>query len=172
MTINEFQIQLDLNQDNRAKWLNDFAFKQSNCFLFADSNDGQCYLFSEDGNQIDISNLELIETGTFWNCASLTSIIIPDSVESIGNHAFAHCTSLTSIQIPDSVKSIEDEAFYYCTSLKSIKIPDSVESLEYRVFDSCRSLNEVLFKGKTMDKVKEMDYYPWAIEDESIIKCS
>ena len=194
MTINELQIQLDLNQDHQVDVLNDFAYKQSKYFLFVDSEDGQCYLFDKNGNQIGISNLEQIEYKAFYNCKSLTSISIPNSVKSIGysafshctsltsisipifiksigNSAFARCTSLTSINIPDSVEDIGSYAFYYCTSLTSISIPDSVKRIRRYAFEDCTSLKEVIFKGKTIDEVKAMDSYPWGIEDESIIKC-
>ncbi|HCX07972.1 MAG TPA: hypothetical protein DHG20_02505, partial [Acholeplasmatales bacterium] len=53
----------------------------------------------------------------FYDCTSLTSIKIPNSVTSIGSSAFSGCTSLTSIKIPNSVTSIGDYAFEYCTSL-------------------------------------------------------
>ena len=59
-------------------------------------------------------------------CNSLTSINIPDSVTTIGNHAFHNCKSLTSINISNGVMSIGDNAFEGCVSLKSIKIPNSV----------------------------------------------
>ena len=55
--------------------------------------------------------------------------------------------------------------------MKSIEIPESVKSIGYWAFDNCTSLEEVIFKGKTMDQVKAMKYYPWDIKDESIIKC-
>ena len=50
----------------------------------------------------------------------MTSIVIPDSVTSIGDYAFAYCSGLTSIMIPDSVTSIENYAFSHCSSLTSV----------------------------------------------------
>ena len=41
-------------------------------------------------------------------------------VRSIGERAFYNCTSLTSVTIPNSVTSIGDSAFYDCTSLTSV----------------------------------------------------
>ena len=42
------------------------------------------------------------------------------SVTTIGNYAFFDCSSLTSIIIPNSVVSIGEKAFYYCPSLTSV----------------------------------------------------
>ena len=79
----------------------------------------------------------------FYECTSLTSVIIPDSVTSIGETAFAGCTSLTSVTIPDSVTSIGGGAFLECTSLKSITIPDSVTSIGEGVFLICSGLKSI-----------------------------
>ena len=79
----------------------------------------------------------------FYYCDSLTSVTIPDSVTSIGSYAFYYCDSLTSITIPDGVTTIGDSAFYYCDSLTSITIPDSVTEIGEKAFLGCTSLGSV-----------------------------
>ena len=61
----------------------------------------------------------------FRGCTALTSITIPDSVTSIGYSAFKGCTGLTSITIPASVTSIDSYAFYGCTGLTNITVSDN-----------------------------------------------
>ena len=47
-----------------------------------------------------------------WSGMDVSSVVIGDSVTSIGKCAFSYCEGLTSVTIPDSVKSIGYEAFY------------------------------------------------------------
>ena len=196
MSFTELQIQLDLNPDNRVNILEnvDTCRWTDDGYLFVDSKDSQCYFFNKNGQEDDISKIKRIGDYAFENCTSLTSISIPDSVESIGKWAFYTCTSLTSIKISDSVKNIRDyaffncssltsisisdsvksignEAFIYCTSLTSISIPDSVESIGNWAFFRCTSLKSLVFKGKTIDEVKAMPNYPWGIKDKFVIEC-
>jgi hypothetical protein len=63
-----------------------------------------------------------IDAEPFYGCTSLTSIVIPEGVTSIGDLAFLGCTGLTSIVIPEGVTSIGDMAFWGCISLTSIVI--------------------------------------------------
>jgi len=83
---------------------------------------------------------------TITDCSeTATSVTIPSTIDgypvtSIGSSAFYNCKSLASLEIPDSVINIGDIAFRYCESLESIEIPDSVKSIGVSVFDGCNSL--------------------------------
>ena len=63
------------------------------------------------------------ENGVLMNCyGNEATVVIPDSVTSIGDYAFERCcTSLASVTIPTSVASIGSKAFEYCTNLAEIK---------------------------------------------------
>lgn len=81
----------------------------------------------------------------FYNCANLTSIILPEGMTSIKGNMFYQCTNLKSITIPNSVTYIGKNAFYECTSLESVTIPDSVTYIGEEAFEFCSSLTSVAF---------------------------
>ena len=142
MTINELHIKLDLYLENRIDILKDTAKRCDVGYLFVDSLSGHCYLFDKNGNEDDVKKLMKIDNELFYN-SDISSIIIPDSIESIEDKAFLNCENLKSIIIPNSVKSIGDSAFEFCESLKSIIIPDSVESIGNDAFAHCKSLKSI-----------------------------
>ncbi|MDE6289390.1 MAG: leucine-rich repeat domain-containing protein, partial [Ureaplasma sp.] len=81
-----------------------------------------------------LGNIKYIEDWAFFTNYSLASMIIPNSVTSIGQYAFSYCISLTSITIPNSVTSIGQGTFEYCWDLISITMPNSVTSIGTGVF--------------------------------------
>ena len=81
-----------------------------------------------------------------------TEITVDDikyKVTSIGDHAFYNCNSLTSVVIPSSVTSIGGSAFSGCTGLTSVTIPSSVTSIGGWAFASCDGLRSVTFESTT-----------------------
>ena len=76
----------------------------------------------------------------FKDCASLTSLSIPESVSWIGSNALYGCTSLKSVIIPDALTWIADSAFMGCTSLMDITIPAGVITIWDYTFSNCSSL--------------------------------
>ena len=77
-------------------------------------------------------------------CCSLSNIVIPASVTSIGNSAFSGCDSLSEIVIPSSVTRIGDNVFSGCSSLSSIVISDGITSIGNLAFSGCSSLSNIV----------------------------
>lgn len=79
----------------------------------------------------------------FYNCDSLTTVAIGNGVTSIDHEAFFHCNSLTNVTIGNSVTSIGVNAFRKCTKLAKVTIPDSVNHIGQAAFYDCNSLTNV-----------------------------
>ena len=84
-----------------------------------------------------------IEDVAFYNCSSLTNVTIPNSVTSIGQLVFSQCSGLTSATIPNGVTRISGNTFAGCTSLTSVTIPNSVTGIGEWAFYRCTSLTSV-----------------------------
>ena len=119
------------------------------------------YRCSSLSNIVIPASVTSIGDSAFCGCRSLSSIIIPASVTSIGDNAFCGCRSLSKIVIPASVTSIGDGAFSDCRSLSNIDIPDSVTCIGDCVFSHCRSLSNIAIPASVT-----------SIGDKSFYNCS
>ena len=79
----------------------------------------------------------------FKNCTRLSSVIIPQTIQVIGEEAFKNCIGLTSLIIPRSVVSIRDFAFSGCGGLVSIVVEEGNEK-----FWSPNKCNAIILKTK------------------------
>lgn len=79
----------------------------------------------------------------FNNCISLTSVSMPNGIETIGYWAFSK-TGITGVTIPNTVTTIQNDAFNRCTKLESIIIPNSVTTIQCNTFEHCSSLTRVV----------------------------
>ena len=85
--------------------INDIIYRVSSIDANAFTTDGDIYC----------------EGGITINSTSpLKSVIIPNSIKSIGRGAFSGCSGLTSVTIPNSVTSIGGSAFSGCSGLKTV----------------------------------------------------
>ena len=87
--------------------------------------------------------VKMIANSAFRNNSAITSVVIPNSVTSMGIGAFENCGSLTSVTIGSGITKIPDKAFYKCKSLKSVIIPSSVTEIGELAFARCDALETV-----------------------------
>ena len=67
------------------------------------------------GYDVEFGWTSSIPAYVFSGCSSLTEVVLPDSLTTIGTYAFNNCTGLTKIVIPASVTTIGSAAFSRCT---------------------------------------------------------
>ncbi len=136
-----------------CKNVNTFVIDGNNPYYSAAGGDGIVY--TGDGKTLvmylglasEVSVREgtkAIADAVFMNSTALTSIVLPNSVESVGYQAFKGCSKLQSIQIGSGLKEIGSAAFAQLASLKSVTV--SEQNAVYK------SVNGTLYTkdGKTL----------------------
>lgn len=102
---------------------------------------------------------------SFWNCTSLTTVILNKDTRIIGTGCFEQCSALTNVTLNDGLERIEGSAFYNCDSLSSITIPNSVTYIGVNALNSCKNLNFIDF-GSTRTDVPTISDLRMAFEGD------
>ena len=106
--------------------------------------------------ELDLSKalIDEIPSYAFNERGAIDKVVLPPTLKKIGSYAFQR-TSLTSVNIPDNVETIEEAAFRQVKQLQEVHLPDSLTSLGRYAFSACRSLRTV----KIPTKLKEIPWY-------------
>ena len=128
------------------KTLGDYAFSNNNLkevtlpsrlevlgTAFVDNSELSKITFSEG----------LKEITSAFSGTSIKSVVLPKSLEKIGNGAFYNLKGLADISIPENVTSIGDEAFYN-TGLTSIDLPANLKIIGRYAFSGTKLKKVVL----------------------------
>ncbi len=100
-----------------------------------------------------------IDSNAFQN-KGLTQILLPYTIESIGDYAFAGNPGLTEIDIRYKTASLGAFAFMGCTGLTTVKMNHIIPEIKDSTFKNCSSLQNITLGSKVT-----------AIADEAFYKC-
>ena len=93
-------------------------------------------------------NVETIDRTAFGGAKYMQEVHLPDSLTSLGEGAFEYCKSLHSVKIPAKIKEIPGYALRYCNSLQSVELHDSITSIGYEAFGNS-DLREITLPKST-----------------------
>ncbi len=86
----------------------------------------------------------------FYNCAQLKSFSAP-GITKIGRVAFGGCTSLVDLSLSESLISIGSRAFFRCRSLTVLELPKSLTAIDAEAFSGCTGLTAVIMPDTLTD---------------------
>ena len=81
---------------------------------------------------------------------TITSVIIPEGIESIGAFAFAGLTSLERVVLPSTMRTIAQGAFEGCTSLTNVELADGTKAI------NAKFINEKAFYNTNLNGTYEL----------------
>ena len=121
-----------------------------------------------------------IDEKAFYGAEDLDSVILPVSLETIGDYAFCRSslqsitiptgkitkisegaftgTKIVSINIPSTVKRIEDAAFENCSELESVTFHDGLEYIDGEAFSGCIKLQSLSFPN-TLKSIEDGAFF-------------
>ncbi len=86
-------------------------------------------------------------------------LVLPENLQSIGYEAFCWNTRLTKVTIPNSVKVIGDRCFQTCINLSHLTIGPGVEEIGNYAFDDCRSLDTIVVDRATPPTCQPLTFF-------------
>jgi hypothetical protein len=109
----------------------------------------QVPLRDKEGNTTGYTTAKVTGIGScaFDGCKELTSVTIPEGIESIGIWAFRGCTGLKEVVVPSSVTYLGDAVFSGCTALERLTMGIDFD----KIFKGFTSLKEVILEGRVTE---------------------
>lgn len=100
------------------------------------------------------NSIKSIGKGAFFRAGALSSVTIPDSVESIEYAAFSG-SGIEEISIPKSIKRMGASIFIGCEKLKKATISEGIKIIPNETFTNCINLEYINFPSS----IEEIDSY-------------
>ena len=126
------------------------VWKPADCSIGSDSEAPFYSTNSQVTSFTFADGVELVPAYICKNMSLLDTIVLPASVNRLGQYAFMNCTNLKSINLPATQKTLPVSFLEGCTSLESIELPATLTTISTDAFYGCTKLGSVnLHEGLT-----------------------
>ena len=125
------------------QFLTDVRFSQAGTVTYC--KDYLLYKVNNCESLILPESLTTIGNWTFRGMSKLGGIVIPNAVTTIGTYAFADDIALESAKLSTSCPWLKEGLFSECGKLQAITIPMVVNKMDTQMFTNCTSLASVTF---------------------------
>lgn len=106
--------------------------------------DGELKKCEDNGRSITVDEgVRIICADAFKDRKALHTIILPQTLETIGEESFRGCSNLEAMDVPEKTSRICSSAFRDCISMKSLKVRNGYIKIGERAFENCASLESI-----------------------------
>ena len=119
------------------------VWKPATCSI---GSDDSAPFYSTDSKVTSFTFGEGVEVIPAYLCKSMSqleTIVLPETVTSIGQAAFMYCKKLKSFTFPKGIKTVATSVLEGCSALEEVFIPSSVTAINQDAFYGCSSLNTI-----------------------------
>ena len=112
-------------------------------------------------------SIDYVGDYAFYECNNLKSVKMYEGLNTIDNYAFAYCPILVDVELPEGLLSIGSGAFQSCSRLEEITIPSTLLTLGNYAFNYCTSLKSIVLP-KNLSRI-EWETFWYCSSLESVI---
>lgn len=129
----------------------------------------KCYISSEAFKTLKITAGETVKSIS-GSKKNLETLVLADTVKTIGKSAFRNLTKLSSVTFSASLETIGQYAFDGCKSLTAFNAPSSLKTIEYSAFTNSGLETVTLNEGleSILGKDNNLNAYPGPFENTKI----
>ncbi len=135
------------------------VWKPADCSIGSDSEAPFYSTNSQVTSFTFADGVEVVPAYICKNMSLLDTIVLPASVNRLGQCAFMYCTNLKSINLPATQKTLPVSFFEGCTSLESIELPATLTTISSDAFYNCSALKAIRNYAITPQTITERTVY-------------
>lgn len=175
----QLQVTYDSEGERFAKENNipyTYALQQTKDYIYS-RNDNSIQILRYIGKLVEVEVPEKIDgvavkrinTAAFQDNQIVKKVILPDSIESVGDWAFSYMENLQEVKISNSLISLGADAFTGSKQLRSVSLPGKITEIGVEPFEGIPDLLICAPKGSITESDLVNMNYPVLSPDQCVI---